>query len=345
MTLSLRKAAAFACLFVSACAIQSALADEALNALCDAVAASPRDVSRPANVPGVSYSDVDAKVAVPACEASTKADPQNARQIFQYGRALDADGKLDLALENYRKAADEGHVAAANNVGKLLTDGVLAKDFDTAFKYYTISAEHGFDFAMVGLGHLYRDGNGTMQNEVEALKWYSAAADLGDSDGMHEAARLLDHGQTVKHDFERANVLFQKAGELGNGAAMNDYAANVFEGHGVAQDKSRGNELFAKAFELGNSYGAMNRGTNLLTGDGIVIDKEAGFKLFVDGMKAEGSEIATDIIDKKAVFWTDRDQIRIIEDMLKWKGLFKGTPDQAFDDESIAALRTIRDGG
>ena len=62
---------------------------------CDALAASPEDVTRPKNVPGVASGAMKAEEAVKACEAARLANPDDARISFELARALDV-AKKDL---------------------------------------------------------------------------------------------------------------------------------------------------------------------------------------------------------------------------------------------------------
>src|SRR5262245_25630925 len=70
-------------------------------ALCDRLAASPFDDTRSPDIKGVSPQKIDAKAAVPACEAALSAEPGNSRIMFQLGRAYAAAGQHAQAREQF----------------------------------------------------------------------------------------------------------------------------------------------------------------------------------------------------------------------------------------------------
>jgi hypothetical protein len=75
---------------------------------CDRLAASDLDPDRPASVPGVASRWVDAKAAVPACEAALKVAPEDRRIRLQLGRAYTAAKDRDKACEQYALAEAQG---------------------------------------------------------------------------------------------------------------------------------------------------------------------------------------------------------------------------------------------
>ncbi len=112
----------------------SALADDPrtadLVAACDKAAASPEDKTVPAGIGGIAPDKIDAAVAIPACEAASRADPGNARVLFELGRAYRAGKSYDAARIRYEEAVRLGSALAANNLGVLHADGLgsLPKD-------------------------------------------------------------------------------------------------------------------------------------------------------------------------------------------------------------------------
>ena len=67
-----------------------------LLAACDQAAASPFDTTRPAGIPGVSFTIIVPETAVSACEEAATAAPDDARMAMQLGRAY-------LAAKNPRE--------------------------------------------------------------------------------------------------------------------------------------------------------------------------------------------------------------------------------------------------
>jgi TPR repeat protein len=128
-------------------------------ALCDRLAASTFDSTRPAGIEGVPPHKIDAKAAVPACEAALEAAPGSSRIMFQLGRAYNRAGMHAKAREQYARADALGHVLATNNLGAYFFDGQGGpRDLSEARRLYEKAAAGGVAIAMSNLGSLYENG-------------------------------------------------------------------------------------------------------------------------------------------------------------------------------------------
>jgi hypothetical protein len=115
-----------------------------LIAECDRLAASDQDGARPPAVRGVPVTAIDAKAAVAACLAAAKAAPGEARIIYQLGRALEADKKLDNAIASYQLADQLGYAIAAAALGELYERGEgVPRDAGAAERLYAKAAQAG----------------------------------------------------------------------------------------------------------------------------------------------------------------------------------------------------------
>src|ERR1700751_4725328 len=102
----------FRCAIVTLSALGSGLASaqEAPLTACDVYAASDIDSGRKSDP--VPDDGIDARLAVPACEADVAQYPSSARLIYQLGRSLMAAGQPEQGVAQYQKAAEMGHAAA-----------------------------------------------------------------------------------------------------------------------------------------------------------------------------------------------------------------------------------------
>ena len=82
---------------------------------CDKYAASDTDPN--AKAPGVPLERVNPALAVPACTAAVRQFPNNARLLFQLGRAYRTADNFTVAQEYCRKAAEQNYAAAQNSLG------------------------------------------------------------------------------------------------------------------------------------------------------------------------------------------------------------------------------------
>ncbi len=81
---------------------------------CDKLAA---DTGNFIGVESVSFGDIDAKKAIPACEEAIKLYPGSARLKNSLARAYEKSRQFKKALKYYQAAADQGHRAAINALG------------------------------------------------------------------------------------------------------------------------------------------------------------------------------------------------------------------------------------
>ena len=130
--------------------------------------------------------------------------------MYQEGRGVTQNDKL--ALEWFRKAADQGHVRAQTNLGVIYATGRgVARDDVEAAKWYAKAAEQGYPKAQYALARDYEAGRGVAQDIVEAHKWYQLAAALGTDDV--KAAAVKDGDRLGAKMTARPDGRVREAGE------------------------------------------------------------------------------------------------------------------------------------
>ena len=108
---------------------------EAPTTQCDLYAASAFDPQRKAT--GVPADKINPALAVPACESAVRQYPNSTRLIFQLGRAYQKDNNFTAALQQYRRAADQGHAVAQTNLGVMYENGQgVSRDYQQAAAWY-----------------------------------------------------------------------------------------------------------------------------------------------------------------------------------------------------------------
>lgn len=80
-----------------------------------------------------------------------------------------------------RIAAHFGNAESQCALGEFYMDGIngFQQDYVQAAKWLRKAAEQGHSEAQNNLGLLYSQGNGVPQDPVEAVKWYRKAAEQG----------------------------------------------------------------------------------------------------------------------------------------------------------------------
>jgi TPR repeat protein len=130
-------------------------ATELFIADCDRYAADPADRDRPAEVPGVAPTEMEADPAISNCQGAVKLAPQLARAHYQLGRAQQAKGEFPQAAAAYEAAAGLGSSIAALNVGRMYHKGEgVAPNVEKARTYYeqaVAAGEAGAEEALAAL--------------------------------------------------------------------------------------------------------------------------------------------------------------------------------------------------
>ena len=90
-------------------------------------------------------------------------------------------------------------------------------------------AEHASAEVQLGIGDLYRSGDGVRKNYTEAVRWYRMAADHGSADGMNSLGYRYKNGQGVEKDEAEAEKWFRKAADQGYPPAQR----NLSRLHGI----------------------------------------------------------------------------------------------------------------
>ncbi|GAB1462949.1 WG repeat-containing protein [Pedobacter sp.] len=127
-----------------------------------------------------------------------------------------------------------------------------AKNYNEAFKQYTIAANKGYDVGMVQLGLLYMQGLGVTEDRKETLKWFQKAADIGNINAMFMVGMAYSSGNLGPKDLKIAEQWFLKSANLGKTESMY-YMGRLFE-YGLAGslDLNKAKEWYKKAADKGN---------------------------------------------------------------------------------------------
>ena len=85
------------------------------------------------------------------------------------------------------------------------------KDDIKAVEWYRKAAEQGHEVAQNNLGWMYQQGRGVPQDDQAAINWYSKAANQGYSLAQDNLGWVYEHGWGVKKDLRKAREWYQKS--------------------------------------------------------------------------------------------------------------------------------------
>lgn len=113
------------------------------------------------------------------------ADQKHVPAQILLGRVLDGAGEDELAVEYFRKAADQGEAEAEFELGGMYVKGEgVAQDLMKARTRIRSAAEKGYVGAVVTLAEAYLNGGlglseAERKDPVESARWIKAAAEKG----------------------------------------------------------------------------------------------------------------------------------------------------------------------
>jgi len=238
---------------------------------CDRLAGLANDAELTAHTSG----------AIAACRQALESSPNDARLVFQLGRAYHVDRNYTEAMRFYRHAADLGFTSGFNNMGQMYMAGLgVPKDYSEAERLFRKAAEAGNAYATVNLGRLYVQGFGVAKDYNEAVRLFRRASDSGNVPALGQLAMMYQNGWGVTKDNGEAARLFRKAAESGDSDSMNGLGRMYEFGMGMAKDYGEAVRLFRKAVDLGNSAAAFNLGWMYRSGLGVARDYGESVRLF-----------------------------------------------------------------
>ena len=178
---------------------------------------------------------------------------------YYYGLGTSVD--YAEAVYWYRKAADQNHRVALNNLGFCyeLGKGVSKNNYE-ALRYYRKSADLGNSIAQCNLGLCYEFGRGVTKDVYEAVKWYRKSAENGNVRGQYRLGRCYENAIGVSKDDSEAMKWYRKSAENGNIDAMNSLGCYYYNGTVVARDYNEAFRWFKKSADAGHSSAQYNMG-------------------------------------------------------------------------------------
>ncbi len=138
-----------------------------------------------------------------------------------YIRGVAIEQDAELSVHWLKKAAEQGHELAQNQLGRMYETGRgSAQDDEQAVFWYRRAAEQGNGWALVGLGVMYLKGRGVEKDYQQAVYWFRKAAERGNVASQCQLAWLYRDGRGVEQDHKKSVYWFQKAAEQGDELAQ-----------------------------------------------------------------------------------------------------------------------------
>jgi WD40 repeat protein/serine/threonine protein kinase len=177
---------------------------------CDESAAAPYDPDRRA--PGIALPRIVIAVATQVCGGPGRAG-ENARMLYQHGRAMMASGDFARAREDFERASAQGYRTARVDLAMLLSRTTAgAPDVPRAMSLLDQAWKDGVTVAAFELGRLYehgvtRSGESSeyvlLPDEAMSWSWYRIGADAGEPKSLQRYADKEQQAASVEADIAR----------------------------------------------------------------------------------------------------------------------------------------------
>lgn len=132
-----------------------------------------------------------AEAAQKVTQAAMLGDPEaqfTLGRLYETGQGVKTDPVA--ARHWYEEAANQGHAAAAFNIGMMEARLGMPQSYVRASEWFGRAAKEGYADAQYNLAMLYARGLGVERDEAEAYAWFAAAASRGDTAAAAERDRL-----------------------------------------------------------------------------------------------------------------------------------------------------------
>jgi TPR repeat protein len=224
-----------------------------------------------------------------AAEQNHAGAQNNLGACYENGRGV---AKNDTeAVKWYRKAAEQSYAAAQFNLGACYGEGLgVAKDGVEAVKWYRKAAEQNYPAAQFNMGCCYATGRGVAKDEAEAVKWYRKAAEQNLAVAQFNLSNCYHMGEGVaKNEVESAKWC-RKAAEQSLAVAQFNLGLCCAKGEGVAKDYVEAVKWYRKAAEQNHAIAQFNLGLCYAKGEGVAKDYVEAYKwILLAGVQGDES--------------------------------------------------------
>lgn len=274
----------------------------------------------------------------PAMAPDPEPEPAAAKEApgtpaYRQGLAARRAGDDGAAADLFESAADDGHAAAAYELGLAYENGKGRPiDHEAANKWVGIAAERGDARALYLIGVTYALGEGVEQNDEVATAYFRDAARQGHSYAQFLLAEAYANGRGVPRDPAWAMVWYGKAARQGHREAQFAYGALLGTGTGLPKDEGKAYGWFLLAERAGHPQAPKLRAA-------------LGKRLSPD-QKTRGENLADSFRGRTSADFADPPTVMYVQYSLNGLGYDAGPVDGFFGPKSRAAFAAFeRDHG
>ena len=178
--------------------------------------------------------------------------PLHASADVEKGSDAYLAGNYATAVQEFKKAAEQGNAEAQFNLGVMYSNGRgVLQDDKEAVRLYRLAAEQGIAQAQYNLGIMYNNGEVVLQDYKEAVKWYRLAAEQGKANAQFNLGNMYANGRGVIQDNVYAHMWWNIAASEGSETAKEnrDIIAKQMTPSQIAEAQKLARECVAKDYK------------------------------------------------------------------------------------------------
>ncbi len=195
---------------------------------------------------------------------------------------------INKGLSLLKQAAQEGDRDAIYWYAYCFETGTYVDvNYDTAFYYYKIMADHNDPEGLFKMGLFYELGDGVELDSVKSIDYYTQAANQGMADAMCYLGDFYRIGRFVPCDSAKAFEYYLQAAQSENGNAMGTYyvGRSYLEGCGVPKDTLQAMAYLKEAADMGVGNAAARLGDMFYYGNFVNQDVDSALTYYLKGSK------------------------------------------------------------
>lgn len=171
-------------------------------------------------------------------------EQQNIDELYQKGLEYYEQDRFGWAYDEFKAAAEKGHVNSMYYCGKCFEDYPYDNYSADALEWYQKAADHGHIDAQCKVGEFYYKGKGVRRDTSLGLEWYEKAAENNQKDALLFLVEGLFSGILSGNETK----WYKKAAEAG--IYVGEYQLAVYYENGtggVAKDVKKALEYYRRA--------------------------------------------------------------------------------------------------
>lgn len=198
-------------------------------------------------------------------------------KLYYKGLGIEKD---TLQAEKWFANAMEADIQGKQS-GRLGTFYYQEKNYSKAMEYYQKALTLKNGKAAVGIGNMYKSGNGVKKDYKIAVQYYNKGVEFNVPNAYHNMGIMYYYGNGVQQDYRKAMEYCLKASQIGCCGGENNLIGIMYRnGYGVRKSNEEAAKWYMKASKKGDYSGMNNLALLYQHGEGINKNTKEAVRLY-----------------------------------------------------------------